>query len=160
MFRSISPAHQRASERTRRHHLAIVGVPTSSRTGGTGHSVLAFEGAPAHDVVMNERVFEWSRGRRVRIVVADVPGDYERLLESVTSDARHIDDSELLADDVSAVFGTHVRLERREMDGCRGARHQGRLAATAGRLAPSAYPSSRTTSCPLRRSQRRRATST
>ena len=66
---------------------------------------------------MDERVFEWSRGRRVRIVVADVPGDYERLLESVTSDARHIDDSELLADDVSAVFGTHVRLERREMDG-------------------------------------------
>ena len=117
MFRSISSVHQRASERTRRHHLAIVGEPTSSRTGGTGHSVLAFEGAPAHDVVMNERVFEWSRGRRVRIVVADVPGDYERLLESVTSDARHIDDSELLADDVSAVFGTHVRLERREMDG-------------------------------------------
>ena len=66
---------------------------------------------------MDERVFEWSRGRRVRIVVADVPGDYESLLESVTSDARHIDDSELLADDVSAVFGTYVRLERREMDG-------------------------------------------
>jgi hypothetical protein len=66
---------------------------------------------------MYERVFEWSRGRRVRIVMADVPGDYERLLKSVTSDARHIDDGELLADDVSAVFGTHVRLERREMDG-------------------------------------------
>jgi hypothetical protein len=66
---------------------------------------------------MDERVFVWSRGRRVRIVVAEVPGDYERLFDSVTSDARHIDDAERLADDVSAIFGTHVRLERRETDG-------------------------------------------
>ena len=84
---------------------------------GRGHSVLAFERGPAHDGVVDERVFVWSRGRRVRIVVADVPGDYERLFDSVTSDARHIDDAERLADDVSAIFGTHVRLERRETDG-------------------------------------------
>ena len=84
---------------------------------GTGHSVLALERVPAHDGVVDESVFVWSRGRRVRIVVADVPGDYERLLKSVTSDARHIDDAERLADDVSAIFGTHVRLERREIDG-------------------------------------------
>src|ERR1035437_2335404 len=84
---------------------------------GRGHSVLAFERTPAHDGVMDERVFTWSRGRRVRIVVADVPGDYERLLASVTSDSRHIDDAERLADDVSAIFGTHVRLERRDIDG-------------------------------------------
>jgi hypothetical protein len=83
----------------------------------TGHSVLAFERAPTHDGVVDERVFMWSRGRRVRIVVADVPGDYEHLLEIVTSDAQHIDDGERLADDVSAIFGTHVRLERREIDG-------------------------------------------
>jgi hypothetical protein len=66
---------------------------------------------------MDERVFTWSRGRRVRIVVADVPGDYESLLASVTSDARHIDDAERLADDVSSIFGTHVRLQRSEIDG-------------------------------------------
>jgi hypothetical protein len=35
-----------------------------------GHSVLAFERAPTHDGVVDERVFMWSRGRRVRIVVA------------------------------------------------------------------------------------------
>ena len=92
-------------------------VPASSLRAGKGHSVLAFERAPAHDDIVDERIFVWSRGRRVRIVVADVPGDYERLLESVTSDARHIDDAERLADDVSAIFGTHVRLERRETDG-------------------------------------------
>jgi hypothetical protein len=84
---------------------------------GKGHSVLAFERVPAHDDVVDERVFVWSRGRRVRIVVANVPGDYERLVKSVTSDARHIDDAERLADDVSAIFGTHVRLERREIEG-------------------------------------------
>jgi hypothetical protein len=94
-----------------------VGVPTFSKRAGRGHSVLAFKRALAHDGVMDERVFVWSRGRRVRIVVADVPGDYERLFDSVTSDARHIDDAERLADDVSAIFGTHVRLERRETDG-------------------------------------------
>jgi len=56
------------------------------------------------------------RGARARIVVADVLGDYQRLFDSVTSDARHIDDAERLADDVSAIFGTHVRLSRREID--------------------------------------------
>lgn len=81
------------------------------------HSDLAIERAPAYDLGMDERVFVWSRGRRVRIVVADVPGDYESLFESVTNDARHIDDVERLADDVSAIFGSHVRLERREVEG-------------------------------------------
>jgi len=93
------------------HQVALVGVPTSSLGAGNGDSVRAY------DYRMDERVFMWSRGRRVRIVVADVPGDYERLLESVTSDAQHIDDGEQLADDVSAIFGTHVRLSRREIDG-------------------------------------------
>ena len=66
---------------------------------------------------MDERVFDWSRGRRVRIVVMDVPGDYESLLERVADDAQRIDDRDLLADDVSAIFGTHVRLGREETDG-------------------------------------------
>ena len=63
-----------------------------------------------------EREFEWSKGRRVRIVVADVPGDYGRLFERLRRDARHIDDRDRLADEVSALFGSHVRLERREVE--------------------------------------------
>jgi hypothetical protein len=66
---------------------------------------------------MDERVFDWSRGRRVRIVVANVPGGYEQLFDQVASDAQRIDDRELLADDVSALFGTYVRLGRNEADG-------------------------------------------
>ena len=66
---------------------------------------------------MDERVFAWSAGRRVRIVVADVPGDFERLFERVAQDARHIVDGERLADDVSAVFNAHVRIARDEVDG-------------------------------------------
>ncbi len=66
---------------------------------------------------MDERVFVWSGGRRVRIVVADVPGDHERLFDRVTRDARRIDDRERLADDVSAIFNAHVRIERGEVDG-------------------------------------------
>ena len=61
---------------------------------------------------MAERVFAWSQGRRVRIVVADVPGGYERLFAQVAADAAHIADRDLLAADVSAIFGAHVRLER------------------------------------------------
>jgi hypothetical protein len=66
---------------------------------------------------MDERVFVWSAGRRVRIVVADVPGDFERLFDQVAHDARHIVDRERLADDVSAVFNAHVRIGRDEVDG-------------------------------------------
>lgn len=66
---------------------------------------------------MSERVFDWSRGRRVRIVIDKVPGGYERLLDQVASDARRIDTAESLANDVSAIFGTHVRFTRDEVDG-------------------------------------------
>ncbi len=66
---------------------------------------------------MDERVFVWSAGRRVRIVVADVPGDFERLVDRVAHDAQHIVDRERLADDVSAVFNVHVRIGRDEVDG-------------------------------------------
>lgn len=75
-------------------------------------------GAQTHrySVRVAERVFEWSKGRRVRIVVTDVPGGYDRLFDQIARDARRISDRDLLADDVSAIFGTHVRLDRREVD--------------------------------------------
>ncbi len=59
---------------------------------------------------MEERVFSWSRGRRVRILVADVPGDFDGLIRRVEGDARRIVDRDQLAAEVSAVFGKHVRL--------------------------------------------------
>ena len=66
---------------------------------------------------MEERVFAWSRGRRVRIVVDEVPGGYGPLFDRVVRDARWIEDRDRLADEVSAVFGSYVRLARREIDG-------------------------------------------
>jgi hypothetical protein len=36
---------------------------------------------------MEERVIAWSQRRRLRIVVTDVPGDYERVLGMVIEDA-------------------------------------------------------------------------
>ena len=59
---------------------------------------------------MDERVIEWSRGRRVRIVVMDVPADFDRLIRRVADDARLTNDRAVLADDVSHVFGKHVRM--------------------------------------------------
>jgi hypothetical protein len=59
---------------------------------------------------MDERVIEWSRGRRVRIVVMDVPADFDRLVRRVADDARLTNDRTVLADDVSHVFGKHVRM--------------------------------------------------
>lgn len=99
------------------HHLAIVEVPWPSSGAGESRSALAFEAAPIYVRGMDERVFNWSRGRRVRIVVANVPGGYGPLFDRVTRDAERIDDRDRLVDEVSAIFGTHVRLERREIDG-------------------------------------------
>ncbi|HXQ95772.1 MAG TPA: hypothetical protein VN800_02510 [Candidatus Acidoferrales bacterium] len=36
---------------------------------------------------VDDRIITWSQGRRLRIVVADVPGDDEHLLEAVASGA-------------------------------------------------------------------------
>ena len=100
-----------------RHDLAMVEVLWPSSGAGEGRSALAFEAAPIYDRGVYERVFDWSRGRRVRIVVANVPGGYGPLFDRVTRDAEWIDDRDRLADDVSVIFGAHVRLERRETDG-------------------------------------------
>lgn len=59
---------------------------------------------------MEERVFTWSHGRRVRILVTDTPGDFDGLVRQVEDDARRIVDRDQLADEVSAVFRRHVRL--------------------------------------------------
>ena len=59
---------------------------------------------------MEERVFSWSHGRTVRIVVTDVPGDLDGLVRRVEGDARRMQDRDQLANEVSAVFGRHVRL--------------------------------------------------
>ncbi len=66
---------------------------------------------------MDERVLDWSRGRRIRILMMAVPGDYERLLRRVEEEARRTDDEDRLADDVGAIFNDYVRLQRREVDG-------------------------------------------
>ena len=60
---------------------------------------------------MEERVINWSRGRRVRIVVIDVPADFDRLVRRVTDDSHHVDDRAILAEDVSRLFGKHVRMQ-------------------------------------------------
>lgn len=62
---------------------------------------------------MEERVLTWSHGRRLRIVVADVPGDLDRLLQIVAERARRVDDRVRLANDVSCVFDRYVRLRSR-----------------------------------------------
>lgn len=49
--------------------------------------------------------------------MTDVPGDYERLLRMVTTEAHRTDDRERLANEVSAIFGAYVRLGRPEVDG-------------------------------------------
>jgi|SRR5664280_2574341 hypothetical protein len=95
----------------------MVEMPWPSCGGGESRSALTFEAAPLYDRGMDERVFDWTRGRRVRIVVANVPGGYGPLFDRVTRDAEWIDDRDRLAEDVSAIFGTHVRLEQREIDG-------------------------------------------
>jgi len=59
---------------------------------------------------MDERVITWSRGRRLRIVVMDVPADFDRLVGIIRDDSRRTDDRDLLAADVSTVFGRHVRM--------------------------------------------------
>ena len=66
---------------------------------------------------MEERVLAWSRGRRLRIVVADVPEDLDRLLGIVGDRARRIDDRDRLANDVSCVFDRYVRVSSREDGG-------------------------------------------
>ena len=66
---------------------------------------------------MVERVFAWSSGRRFRIVVAEAPGDCERLFDRIALEAQRIDDRERLADEVSAIFNSHVRIEHGEVDG-------------------------------------------
>jgi hypothetical protein len=66
---------------------------------------------------VDERILVWSQGRRLRIVVTDVPGDYERLLRMVTTEARRTDDRERLAAQVSAIFDSYVRIGRQEVDG-------------------------------------------
>jgi len=62
---------------------------------------------------MEERVLAWSHGRRLRIVVVDVPGDLDRLLRVVGDRARRIDDRVRLANDVSCVFDRYVRVRSR-----------------------------------------------
>ena len=67
--------------------------------------------------VMDERVVTWTRGRRIRMLVADVPGDYDRLLREVTEQAQRTDDRDRLADAVSAIFNEVVKVDRAEVDG-------------------------------------------
>ncbi len=62
---------------------------------------------------MEERTLAWSHGRRLRIVVADVPGDLDRLIDIVNDRARRIDDRHRLAADVSCVFDRLVRIRSR-----------------------------------------------
>ncbi len=62
---------------------------------------------------MEERVLAWSHGRQLRIVVADVPGDLDRLLQIVGQRARRTDDRVRLASDVSCVFDRYVRVSSR-----------------------------------------------
>lgn len=78
---------------------------------------MAPDTSDADNRAMDERVVSWSRGRRIRMLVADVPGDYDRLLRQVTEQARRTDDRERLADAVSAIFNEVVRVERAEVDG-------------------------------------------
>ncbi len=66
-----------------------------------------------HAPAMEERVIAWSRGRRLRIVVMDVPGDLDRLLRAVGERARRVDDRFRLADDVSCLFDRCVRVQTR-----------------------------------------------
>jgi len=82
-----------------------------------GRSGLVPARTTAYGPGMDERVIPWSHGRRLRIVVTDVPGYYERLLEVVAADAQRTDDRERLADDVSAIFNSYVRLSRQEVEG-------------------------------------------
>ena len=68
-------------------------------------------------LIVDEQVFTWSRGRRIRIRCADVPGDYDRLLRTVSQRLKRTDDRMRLAAEMSAIFNEPVRISSAEVEG-------------------------------------------